>query len=212
MIPVSNPIPEPPGFKEECETKGKKWLSKRRASGTPLPERPPDYWSPFRPALAEGFSNRCGYNGYDLPSGTVDHHVSWNENPDLAFEWGNYRFIEGAVNSSKGSVPSADLLDPFEVQAGWFEILLPSCQMVATAQLPPAYRQRAETTLTRLGLRDRENYVRCRRRWLEEYDTASVDERPGVLRVLDRRFPLLAQAIRAALAQGQTPPRWGLWG
>lgn len=208
MIPVANPIPEPPDFDTECRIRGNKWLSKRRVSGAPLPERPPGYWSPFRLDLADGFSNRCGYNGYDIPNGTVDHHVSWHENPDLAYEWSNYRFIEGAVNSSKGSMPAADLLDPFEVQAGWFEILLPSCQMVATARIPAEYRQRAENTLIRLGLRDRETYVRCRRRWLEEYDTASVDERPGVLRVLDRRFPLLADGIRAALAQGRVPPRW----
>lgn len=208
MIPVANPIPEPPDFDTECRIRGGAWLGPRLLSPGSVPGRPPDYWSPFRPALADGFSNRCGYNGYDVPDGTVDHHVSWHENPALAYEWTNYRFIQGAVNSSKGSYPAADLLDPFEVQPGWFEILLPSCQMVATAQIPAEYRQRAENTLIRLGLRDRENYVRCRRRWLGLYDAAPAEKRPGVLYVLDQKFPLLADAIRAALAQGRVPPRW----
>lgn len=208
MIPVPNPIPEPPEFDRQCRIKGGAWLNRHRASGRPLSKRPPDYWSPFRPALAEGFSDRCGYNDYDIPDGTVDHHVSWHENPALAYDWANYRFIQGAVNSSKGSHPAADLLDPFDVQPGWFEILLPSCQMVATAQIPAQYRQQAQTTLTRLGLRDRENYVRCRRAWLKLYEKAPPEKQPGVLYALEQKFPLLADAIHAALAQGRTPPHW----
>lgn len=71
----------------------------------------------------------------------------------LAYEWSNYRFVDGAINSAKKPAWEGQLVDPFEVQADWFEILLPSLQLVLVAQLEQGLRARVEFTLDKLHLR-----------------------------------------------------------
>ena len=82
MIPVANPIPEPAGFDEKCRQKGRTWLIKN-----PDPQRrPKDFWGQFRPDLAHGFSDRCGYSAMWITSGTIDHFVSYGEDRKQAYE------------------------------------------------------------------------------------------------------------------------------
>jgi hypothetical protein len=184
MIPVLNPIPVPAEFEQRCRQAGNTWLIAH-----PSEARPRDYWSPFRHALADGFGNRCGYGGMWISSGTVDHFVSCDEDRQQSYEWSNYRYVEGWINSSKRAQRSVDLLDPFEVQAGWFEVDLPSLQMRLTAQVPDAVLARAQHTLTRLPLRDDERILRTRRAWLEAY------ERGAPLDLIRDKAPLIAEAI-----------------
>lgn len=122
--------------------------------------------------------------------GTVDHFVSWDEDPTLAYEWSNYRYASGWINSSKKNLTSAQLLDPFEVGEDWFEILLPSLQLVATKKIPAKYRKRAETMLIRLGLRDDERILRQRREWYRLYQDSKLTL--DGLRVI---APLIAIAV-----------------
>jgi len=49
-----------------------------------------------------------------ISSGTVDHFVSCNEDRQQAYEWSNYRYVEGWFNSSKSKRLSSQLLDPFD--------------------------------------------------------------------------------------------------
>ncbi|MCP1509294.1 hypothetical protein J2Y83_005268 [Pseudomonas marginalis] len=189
MTPVLNPIPEPEKFDEKCRKPGDLWLK-----ANPTAERPRDLWSPFRHALADGFDDRCGYAAMYIPSGTVDHGISFNEDPLLAYEWSNYRFIDGWINSSKSKQVAADLLDPFEVQEGWFEISLPSLQLVLTDAVPAEFRARAENTLKKLPLRDDERILRPRRKWLSLY------EKTGNLDMLREMAPLIAAAVEKKLA------------
>ncbi len=63
------------------------------------------------------------------PAGTVDHFVSWHEDRSKAYEWGNYRFSAAWINASKSRTPVADILDPFNIEDGRFELLLPSLQL-----------------------------------------------------------------------------------
>ena len=184
MIPVANPIPEPDVFDDRCRNPGNVWLTKH-ASG-----RPTDRWSPFRLDLAAGFVDRCGYGAMYIPSGTVDHFVSCSEDRSLAYEWSNYRYVDGWFNSSKNKHPSASLLDPFEVGVGWFEVDLPSLQLRLTEAVPPELRERAEFTLMRLPLRDDERVIRQRRAWLEMYEQGTP------LHLIEQKAPLIAQAIR----------------
>ena len=185
MIPVLNPIAEPKDFLRRCRQEGLAWLGKN-----PDCRRPRDFWSPFRHDLAKGFGDRCGYGAMWISSGTVDHFVSFNENHALAYEWSNFRYVEGWINSSKSKKRSRDLLDPFEVQDGWFEIDLPSLQLRLTDAIPPAFRPRAEYTLLNLPLRDDERIIRQRRAWLEMYEQGTP------LAEIERKAPLIAQAIR----------------
>jgi hypothetical protein len=179
------PVARPERFPEEVETPGAAWLA-----SNPQAKRPRDLWSPFRAELADGFHSLCAYSAMYEPVGTIDHFVSWNEDRSRAYDWTNYRYAAGWINSSKQSLRSTQIIDPFEVQDGWFEVLLPSLQLAVSATIPEAYRARAEHVLRRLHLRDDERVMRQRRSWMEAYD------RGLPLAELERRAPLLARAIR----------------
>ncbi len=176
----------PDGFEERVEKPGNRWLA-----ANPGARRPRDLWSPFRPLLADAFQNLCAYSVMYVPEGTVDHFVSWNEAPSKAYEWSNLRYAAGWINSSKGSRPSTSMLDPFEVQDDWFELLLPSLQLVVTPALPEELRERAECMLEELHLRDDERVVRQRRSWLEAFENNQV-----TIHGLECLAPLLARALR----------------
>jgi len=143
-------------------------------------------------ALADGFNELCGYGAMYEPSGTVDHFISIKEARCFAYEWENYRFASQWLNSSKQTrrPNQPAVLDPYEVQDGWFEISLPDLQLMVSDQIPPEFRARAEYTLERLHLRNDERILRQRRHWMAEY------ERSGDIGILDRNAPLLARAVR----------------
>jgi len=61
------------------------------------------------------------------------------------------------------------VLDPFDLGEDWFEILLPSLQLVLTDKVPQQQRQKAEFTLERLRLRDDERVLRQRQSWYQLY-------------------------------------------
>jgi hypothetical protein len=134
--------------------------------------------------------NRCGYGAMWISSGTVDHFVSCDEDRHMAYEWSNYRYVEGWLNSAKSKKLSGDLLDPFEVQDGWFEIELPSLQLKLTDAVPASVRARAEYTLKHLPLRDDERILRTRRAWLAAY------EQGAPFWLIEEKAPLIAQAIQ----------------
>ncbi|WP_208729785.1 hypothetical protein [Corallococcus exercitus] len=135
---------------------------------------------------------RCAYTAMWLGSpGTADHFVSIDEDRSLAYEWSNLRYSVGWLNSRKKALVSRRLLDPFEVQDGWFAILLPSLQLQVTDRCPPALRVRAGETLRLLGLDHDERVVRYRRQWLHEYEQRRVS-----LDFLEDKAPLVARAVR----------------
>lgn len=187
-----NLLTEPPSFHDRCRAPGNAWLM-----ANPEARRPRDFWSPFRSQLSDGFQSICAYSSMYEPVGTVDHFVSWHENRDLAYEWQNYRFASGWINSSKHRTPAAQILDPLEVQDGWFRILLPSLQLVVTEQIPTELRSRAEETLRKLHLVDDERVIRQRRQWLAMWESGSLS-----LDGLRSMAPLIAEAVSA---QSQLP-------
>ena len=197
MIPVNPKVlePEPKNFETECRHRGQAWLQKH-PKATRKTKRPKDFWSPFRPELADRFANLCAYGAMHEPVGTVDHFQPVDADETLAYEWRNYRFASAWINSSKNK--GLAVLDPFEVQAGWFEVLLPSLQLVARKdRIPPALHALADDTLRNLHLRDDERIVRQRRQWLRMYEEGKLD-----LRGLRELAPLIADAVEAHMPQG----------
>lgn len=179
------PRPEPPEFDQKARQAGNNWLAKN-----PNNKRPEDYWSPFKTNLADGFGNLCGYSVMYEPVGTVDHYLSCKNYPNLAYEWSNYRFASGWINSSKRTLDD-QVLDPFQVGDDWFEIILPSLQLVLTNKVPPEERQKAEFTLQRLRLRDDERVIRQRQQWYQLYRDGDI-----TVEGLEKKAPLIARAIR----------------
>lgn len=179
------PCPQPDGFKERVEERGAKWLE-ANATG-----RPPAHWLEFSPALADAFGSLCAYGAMFEPVGTVDHFVSVDEDRSKAYDWTNYRFSAGWINSSKRSLKSTQLIDPFAVTNDWFEVQLPSMQLVLTDHVPADERERAEFVLCRLHLGHDERVVRQRGEWYRMYQEGELD-----LAGLTKKAPLIAAAVK----------------
>jgi hypothetical protein len=179
-------VPEPEGFDEKVRRPGRAWLAVN-----PETRRIPALWSPFRSHLADGFLHLCAYSALYEPIGCVDHYLSSKNHRHLAYEWSNYRFSSEWVNKSKQAADD-QVLDPHEVEDGWFAILLPSLQLVVTDAVPPEQRARAKRTLERLHLRDDERVLRQRQAWYELYQKGHL-----TLEGLRRMAPLIARAVEA---------------
>jgi hypothetical protein len=127
--------------------------------------------------------------------GSVDHYLSWKRYPQRAYDWDNYRFVAGWINSSKRTLDD-DVLDPFQVEDDWFEIILPSLQLVLTDAVPPQHRDRAELTLKRLHLRDGEQVIELRQELYQRYQEGKLP-----LPLLREWAPLIARAVEKQMAQ-----------
>ena len=179
-----DPVSEPADFDKKARKRGAAWLKSH-----PKAKRPYDYWTPFKPALADGFGNLCGYSAMVEPVGTVDHFVSVKTDKSLAYEWDNYRYSAEWMNKSKQNADGA-VHDPFEVQEGWFELLLPSLQLRLTDSVPPGQLDKARFTLKRLHLEHDERIIRQRRSWYRMYQQGKLS-----LGGLHEVAPLIARAV-----------------
>jgi hypothetical protein len=187
-----NLAPEPAEFDQNVRQRGNAWLSQH-----PDSQRAPSYWLAFRNDLVNGFNNLCGYSAmYISNEGEVDHYFCRKNHRHLTYEWSNYRYISGRVNSSKGTLDNR-VLDPFEVGDDWFEIILPSLQLVLTDKVPPAEQTRAEFTLKRLHLQKGERLITTRREWYQMYLDRDI-----TLEGLDKKAPLIARAVRKQQESG----------
>ena len=182
MIPVKT-LPEPENFDRKARQPGLQRLKENPHAQLK------DYWSHFKANLAEGFKNLCGYSATYEPIGTVDHFLSSKHHRELAYEWSNYRFASAWMNSVKRNADDT-VLDPFEVEPDWFEILLPSLQLVVSPTIPDHIRPKAQFTLQRLKLRDSEQMIRQRQEWYRLYQ-----EQKLTLEGLRDKAPLIAAAV-----------------
>ncbi|QTA78699.1 Uncharacterized protein dnl_09290 [Desulfonema limicola] len=177
-------VPEPAEFDEQARMPGLQWLESH-----PSAKRPRDYWNRFKTELAEGFNNLCAYTAIHEPVGTVDHFISIDSDRSLAYEWENYRFASGWINSSKQNADNL-ILDPFEVENDWFEIHLPSLQMTVSENIPEEHRAKAEYTLKRLHLQNDPRVIGPRQRWYQMYQEGKL-----TLEGLREMAPLVARAV-----------------
>ena len=182
-------VPEPAYFDRQARVPGNAWLD----ANPDKKKRPRDFWTPFKGELARGFRNLCAYSAMYEPVGTVDHFVSCHEDRSKAYEWENFRYCAAWINSSKGNVPAGELLDPFEIRNGWFDIHLPSLQLRVSDTIPAELRARAEYVLDRLRLRDDERVMRQRAEWYRMYQQDEISQAG-----LESKAPLIAAAIAAA--------------
>ena len=216
MIRVDRkPLPDEARRKYEVKVLGPglAWLDAHPAPRASTPEaprnqeRPPDYWREIREELADAFHERCAYTAMWLSyPGQVDHFVSIDEDRARAYEWDNFRYCAGWLNSSKQGIRSSRILDPLEIEDDWFEISLPSLELGVTDRCPEPLRERAEFMLDRLHLRKGPQVIRYRRQFYQQYRPGE----PRTLELLDQWAPLIARAIRKQEAQhaaGAEPPR-----
>ncbi len=185
MIHVAAPA-EPANFETKVAQPGYQWIMAQ----SELKNRPPTRWKDFRESLENGFAGRCAYAAMlDPTGGTVDHYYSWKNFPYLAYEWENYRFVSAILNSSKKDLDD-EILDPYDVGDDWFEILLPSLQLVITDTVPTSFRAKAEFTLTHLKLGNGARLIKWRQSWYQMYQAGKL-----TLAGLHDVAPLIARAV-----------------
>lgn len=134
-----------------------------------------------------------------IADGAMDHFLSKKNHRNRAYDWSNYRYISTSVNSSKRN-QDANVLDPLEIQAGWFEVQLPSLLLRRTAFVPLPLQAKADFTLKKLRLVSGHKVRRNRRGWYEDYKKGLP------MPFLHRYAPLVAEAVTKWEATGRPLP------
>lgn len=139
---------------------GRRWLEAnppvpaKAREPAPKQKRLPALWREVCEELADAFHDRCAYSAMWLSHpGEVDHFVSIDEDRSRAYDWDNFRYCAGWINSSKQSLRSSQLLDPLEIEDDWFELRLPSprirARSPASTSWPRCSRARSGSSSTR---------------------------------------------------------------
>ena len=191
------PVPEPETFNERVRQPGLRALDRlARKLSVPKSEVPskkfPDHWRRSLDDLLAAYNRICSYLCLYIPKGTgarsVDHMVPKSLAWDRAYEWDNYRLACSLMNSRKGA--AASVLDPFDVQDGWFVLELVAFQVLPADGLPDPTAAAVGDTIERLRLND-EECCGAREEYAEEYWSENV-----TFDYVKRRAPFVASELR----------------
>jgi hypothetical protein len=214
MIRVA-PAPEPEDFDGKVRQPGRRAIAEM--VGAPgLPKRPgrpraviaasedaipadkfPPIWTAALPELLAAYGRVCAYMSFYIErvtgTASVDHmlpkSVDWLD----IYEWRNYRLACSLMNSRKNDYQ--DVLDPFEIDDGWFRLELVGYQVIPDPNLPPDMAQKVQATIDRLKLNDYE-CLKLREEYAEAFLRGDVSQAH-----LHKRAPFLAREIERAALQ-----------
>jgi hypothetical protein len=165
MIPVA-PAPEPANFNARVREPGQKFLQDKDLT-RPIRFRGREYWRRTLGEMHDLYSGICAYTCHYIPldtgSDTVEHFLARRSHPGLAYEWGNFRFVCNRMNGRKSDY--CDVVDPFQVTLGMFELDFPSLQISAGNGTAGAIKTLANSTIARLKLNE-ERTVKARLKWV----------------------------------------------
>ncbi len=212
MIPVVLAA-EPESFDEHVRKRGQvaiqRLLGKAVKTGGRKPKktyaRPedlsseafPTYWTDVRKHdgksalddMMDAYGQFCAYLAMRLEratgSPTVDHFIPKERDWQLVYEWSNYRLAASCVNGTKGT---RDVVDPFKVKAGWFELDLGTFFVRRGSDAPSTAHARIDATLPLLNLRQ---CVAQRGEFITSYREGVID-----LRNVERYAPFVAGELR----------------
>jgi hypothetical protein len=157
----------------------------------------PAYWTEALGDLMAAYNRICAYSCFRIHPVTgarsVDHMAPKSRAWHTVYEWSNYRLASSLLNSRKREF--GDVLDPFEILDGWFQLELVGFQVLPAADVPQEVRTAVQETINRLGLND---FRRDREKDAEWYWTRDVS-----LRVLRAESPFVAGELRR---QGRLNP------
>ncbi len=177
MIPVTLAV-EPPSFDAHVRKRGAVAIQRLLGKKVKAPGRKPKatyarpedipankfptYWTEARKGdgksalddLMDAYGQFCAYLAMRIEratgSPTVDHFVPKERDWQLVYEWSNYRLSAGCVNGAKGT---RDVVDPFKVGCGWFELDLDTFLVRRGPAAPGREHVRIDATLGILNLR-----------------------------------------------------------
>jgi hypothetical protein len=151
-----------------------------------------NYWKKANTDLYSSYGGMCAYTGewFSLTTSviSVDHFLPKSKAPHLAFEWNNYRLTTQKANNNKADYI---IVDPFDVQSGWFALEIPSCLIVAGDNLAYETYIQVEFTIEKLKLNSDEGYVERRYETILDYIKGDVS-----FPFLQRRFPFIASELK----------------
>lgn len=157
----------------------------------------PAYWTEVRKSdgksalddMMDAYGQFCAYLAMRIEratgSPTVDHYVPREHDWKLVYEWSNYRLSAGCVNGAKGT---KDVVDPFNVKPGWFELDLDTFLVRRGDSAPSAEHARIDETLSILNLRQ---CVRQRGDFITRYRAGQID-----LAHIEIYAPFIASELR----------------
>ena len=167
MIPIQQQ-PEPIDSKSKVRLKGLAFLKKNPHPKT-WDNR--EYWRDSLKDLHIAYNEICAYSAQWIPwiegSPTVDHFLPKSVNPELAYQWSNFRLSCLKMNARKRDFQ--DVLDPFNIQDGWFILNFPSLLIKPNPELEESIKIKVKNTIKRLKLNDDDDCVRHRQDWLMRY-------------------------------------------
>jgi hypothetical protein len=154
MIPVIKQH-EPKCFNDRVRIPGQKFLTNNPCPNSKQLQRH-NYWSNIKADLCKLYQNICAYTGEWLPvtAATVDHFIPKSIDPQLAYEWDNYRLTTKETNNTKAA--KTGLVDPFEVKSGWFVLVFPGCYIRPCMTLNEDDSSKVEYTINILKLNSNE--------------------------------------------------------
>jgi hypothetical protein len=177
--------PEPGTFEARVRQPGRSFL---RSNPRPTSEqfRKRNYWNRCLPDLRSAYEAICAYSSCWIPTqGTVDHFWPKTVKPELAYEWENYRFVAEKLNNYKGE--SQSVLDPFQIQIGWFVLNFDNFFVEPNQGLGQALENSVKTTISVLHLNDDDALVNFRFCIVQDYAKESLP-----FSFLRKRYPFIA--------------------
>ena len=150
------------------------------------------YWQRALPDMRNAYNKICAYCACWIPHSTgshsIDHFTAKKINPQLAYEWNNFRYVSSRFNSRKGIKA---IVDPLAMIVQWFVIdfttfLIKPNKAVLTAE----ELKLANDTISILKLNDDEDLVNERQVYFQDYKTGEI-----TFDYLKRQAPFIATEI-----------------
>lgn len=172
------------------------------------------YWQDCIDDLYREYGGICAYYGQRIPEicgPQVDHHIAkkprsvdkvdknehsssldaqvarQDSDPAKAYEWDNFRLASSYANTCKGNW--ADVLDPKDVEDGWFQIDLDALIVRSDPSLDRALRERVDQSISRLKLSEGRAF-RDRKHGMKHFR-----EGRALFELLEMDYPFLAREL-----------------
>ncbi|WP_395088895.1 hypothetical protein [Armatimonas sp.] len=187
MIPVALQ-PEPDDFDPKVRQPGLRWLAEN--PGVASSTFPP-HWRKCLADLHAAYEGICAYACIYIEPVTgaqsVDHYIAKSLQPELTYEWSNYRLACALMNARKREFE--DVLDPFTLSPGTFRLALSTCEIKPITPEDSPEWHAAEATIQRLGLND-QGCCDLRKYYLRQYQDGRISAK-----FLNARAPFVYQEV-----------------
>ena len=181
--------PKPSHFDTRVRRPGRSFLAT-----TPKPSASQwngnDYWRKILPDLRKAYNGTCAYcSSYVFQNeGSVDHFVPKSVAPQQAYDWNNFRLCRAKLNGNKGN--HQDVLDPFTLSHGWFELDFLTFFLVPNSTLARKDQKKVVVTIKRLKLNSDNNYVEERIGAIGQYCLGNA-----TFAQISEKFPFIAREM-----------------